>query len=282
MPGSNQRAIEKAKGLAADSLVLDLEDAVAPQAKAEARKQVVKAVRAGGFGRREIIVRVNGMDTEWGRDDLTAVANTPLDGVLLPKVETPQDIQHAVEILDAAGGPPNLPLWFMAETPRGILGAESIAASSPRLTCLVVGTADLAKDLRVVKTPDRSPLLTSLSLCVLAARAHGLDVLDGVHELLNDETGFAAACRQGRELGFDGKTLIHPRQVEYANRAFSPSEEEIGAAKEIVDTWEAAHAAGHGVTVVRGRLAEKLHAEQARRILELAAAIAALSEDVAG
>jgi len=270
--------MEKAKGLAADALVLDLEDAVVPEAKAKARAQVVQAVEVGGFGRREIIVRVNGMDTEWGRDDLTAVAKTPVDGVLLPKVETPQDIHSATEVLDAAGGRPDLPLWFMAETPRGILGAEPIAASSPRLACLVVGTADLAKDLRVRKTPDRSPLMTSLSLCVLAARAHGLDVLDGVHEILDDGAGFTAACRQGRELGFDGKTLIHPRQIEAANCAFAPSEEEIRTAREIVDAWEAAHADGRGVTVDRGRLVEKLHAEDAKRILELAAAIAALSE----
>ncbi len=279
MPGSNARALEKAKELSADALILDLEDAVAPDAKPAARAQVVAAVRAGGFGRREVLVRVNGLDTEWGRDDLAAAATCGADGVVLPKVQAAEGVLRAIQALDAAGGPPDLPVWAMMETPLAMLNAAAIAGCHPRLAGLILGTADLAKDLGCVHTPDRLPFLTSFGLCLLAARAHGLAVLDGVHLELEDAAGLEAACRQGRELGFDGKTLIHPRQIAAANAAFAPTEAEVASARRLIAAHADAVAAGKGVVVVDGRLVERLHVEQARRVLALAEAVAAAGAD---
>jgi citrate lyase subunit beta/citryl-CoA lyase len=270
MPGSNARALEKARTLPADALILDLEDAVAPAAKAEARAAVLAAVRAGGYGPREVIVRVNGPGTPWGADDLNAVAHAGVDAVLLPKVESAEAVTAAVATLGPAPG-----LWCMLETPRGILNAASVAAASPRVAALVMGTSDLTKDLHARPGRDRVPLLMSLQLCVLAARAAGITALDGVHLDLDDDAGFAAACRQAADLGFDGKTLIHPRQVATANEVFAPAASEVDWARRVIAAHADAVAGGRGVVVLDGRLIENLHVEDARRILALAEAIAA-------
>src|SRR5260221_6347676 len=223
MPGSNPRALEKARILPADALIFDLEDAVAPDAKAAARETIAAAVGAGGYGKRELIVRVNGFDTAWAVADLTAAAPMPVHGVLLPKVESAAQVRLALSVLDRAGAPASLAIWCMMETPLGMLHAEEIAASSPRLGGFVMGTSDLAKDLHARHTRDRLPMLTALGLCLLAARAYGLAILDGVYLDLVDDDGFAASCRQGRDLGFDGKTLIHPKTIAAANAAFAPA-----------------------------------------------------------
>jgi citrate lyase subunit beta/citryl-CoA lyase len=275
VPGSNARALGKARALPADALILDLEDAVAPSAKAEARSLALAALRSGGFGRRELVLRVNGAGTPWGAADLEAAARSGAHAVLLPKVEGASDVRQAERALREAGAPPALALWCMIETPRGVLRAAEIAAASPRLACLVAGTTDLTKDLRARHTPERLEVLLSLSLVVLAARAHGLAALDGVHLHLDDQAGFEAACRQGRDLGFDGKTLIHPRTIEAANRAFAPAPEEVDRARRVMAAHAEAEAAGKGVAVVDGRLVEALHVEEARRVLALAEAIAA-------
>jgi citrate lyase subunit beta/citryl-CoA lyase len=277
MPGSNARALEKGRTLPADGLILDLEDAVAPSAKEEARGLVVSALAAGGFDGREVAVRVNGPGTPWGADDLAAVARSGADAVLLPKVESAADVRAAELALDAGGAPPALRLWCMIETPRGVLAAAEIAAATPRLACLVAGTSDLVKDLRARHTPGRAEVLTSLSLIILAARANGLAALDGVHLDLADDAGLEAACRQGRDLGFDGKTLIHPRTIAAANRVFAPDAEEVLQARRIIAAHAQAEAAGKAVAVVDGRLVEALHVAEARRVVALAEAIAARS-----
>jgi citrate lyase subunit beta/citryl-CoA lyase len=276
VPGSNARALAKAGALAADVLIVDLEDAVAPGAKEEARRAAVEAIRAG-MGRAEIVLRVNSMETPWGAADLAAAAGSGADAVLLPKVEGADAVREAGRHLEGAGAPGSMALWAMLETPRGILHAEEVAFSSPRLACLVAGTSDLVKDLRARHTPGRTEVLASLSILVLAARASGLSVLDGVHLDLDDEAGFAAACRQGRDLGFDGKTLIHPRTLAAANLEFTPGEEELALARRVIEAHAAAEAAGKGVVVVDGRLVEALHVAEARRAVALAAAIRARS-----
>jgi citrate lyase subunit beta/citryl-CoA lyase len=277
MPGSNARALEKARSLPADGLILDLEDAVAPDAKASARDQVRAAILAGGYAPREVILRVNGLVTPWGHADLEAAATAGADAVLLPKVESADAVRQALAVLDGAGGPADLPIWCMMETPRAMLRAEEIASASPRVAALVMGTSDLAKELHAAHTALRLPMITALSLCLLAARANGLAILDGVFLDLQDEEGFAASCRQGAELGFDGKTLIHPKQIEAANRAFAPGEEEIARARRIIEAHEAAARAGKGVVLVDGRLVENLHVAEARRQVQLAEMIAAQS-----
>jgi citrate lyase subunit beta / citryl-CoA lyase len=277
MPGSNARALEKARSLPADGLVLDLEDAVAPGAKEEARTRVIAAVRDGGYGRREVVVRVNGLDTAWGRDDLAGVATSGADAVLLPKVDSPKTVEDALGVLDAHGAPSRLAVWCMLETPRGILNAPAIASASPRVGALVMGTSDLTKDLRARHTRDRAPLLLSLELCVLAARATGITALDGVHLDLEDDVGFAAACRQAADLGFDGKTLIHPRTIAMANEIFAPSASDVDWARRVVAAHAEAVAQGRGVVLLDGRLIENLHVEDARRVIALADAIAAMA-----
>jgi citrate lyase subunit beta/citryl-CoA lyase len=276
MPGANVRALEKARGLPADGLIFDLEDAVAPDAKPAARDAVAAALAAGGYGKRELVLRVNALDTEWGADDLRAAARMPLDAVLLPKVETAERMCETIAALDQADAPAELAIWCMIETPRGVLAAAEIAAA-PRVTALVMGTSDLTKDLGALTLPDRLPLLISLQLVLLAARAQGLTALDGVHLDLADEAGFAAVCAQGRALGFDGKTLIHPKQIVPANTAFAPSANEVAQARKIITAHEEALAAGKGIVVVDGRLVENLHVDAARRTLALAEAIAELS-----
>lgn len=273
MPGANARALDKARTLDADALILDLEDAVAPDAKAQARAQVAAALREGGYGRRECIVRVNALDTPWGADDVRAIAQAGAHAVLLPKVESADQLAVLAQALDAAGAPADLPLWAMAETPLGFLRLDAIAGGHPRLAAIVVGTSDLVKDLHARHTPSRTETLLARSLAVMAARAHGLAVLDGVHLDLNDDTGLQDACRQGRDQGFDGKTLIHPRQIAAANAAFAPTPEELDSARKRLEAWRAAQAEGKGVAVVDGALVENLHAQEAERVLALAAAI---------
>ena len=274
MPGSNARALEKGRSLPADGLILDLEDAVAPDAKELARGQVCEAVGAGGYGRRELVIRVNGLDTPWGLDDLIAAAKSGADAILLPKVGGADMVEQAVAVLEAHDAPAGLDIWCMMETPIGMLRAEEIAGADRRAACLVMGTSDLAKDLHAAHTRDRLPMLTSLGLCLLAARAHGVAILDGVHLDLADDEGFVHSCHQGVQLGFDGKTLIHPKTIAAANQAFAPSDDEIAWSRKIIDAHAAAEAAGKGVLVVDGRLVENLHVEAARRQVALAEAIA--------
>ncbi|HEX2526025.1 MAG TPA: CoA ester lyase [Geminicoccus sp.] len=273
MPGSNARALEKAKTLAADALILDLEDSVAPDAKDAARALVAQSVAAGGYGHRELIVRVNGLDTPWGHADLVDAATMGADGVLLPKVSDVELVRRAVDILDGAGGAPDLPIWCMMETARAMFRADQIA-DHPRVDCLVMGTSDLAKELHAAHTPLRLPMITSLGLCLLAARAAGVSILDGVSLDLQDEDGFRDACIQGAELGFDGKTVIHPKQLEAANAAFAPSPEAVDRAHKMIAAFEEARAAGKGVVVVDGKLVENLHVAEAKRLVALADAIA--------
>jgi len=275
MPGSNQRALEKARTLPADALILDLEDAVAPAQKEQARANVVAAVNEGNYGRRELVIRINALDSAWGEADLQAVAGSRAEAVCLPKVESAQQVQAVAERLDRYGAA-DMAIWAMMETPRGILNADAIAQAHPRLAALVMGTSDLAKELRVPHTPDRLGFLASLGACVLAARANGLDVLDGVHLDINDEAGLRVACEQGRVLGFDGKTLIHPGQIAAANTVFAPDQAAVDRSQRILEVWAQAEREGLGVALLDGKLIENLHAAEARRVLAIADAIAEL------
>lgn len=276
MPGSNARALEKARALPADGLILDLEDAVAPDAKELARKQVCEAVVAGGFGMRELIIRVNALSTKWGYDDIAMASKSGANALLLPKVESADAIRHMEAIMRANGAPESMTIWAMMETPRSILESQRIAESTPRMECFVMGTSDLAKELDCAHTHERLPFMVSLGLCLLAARAAGLAILDGVYLDLNDEAGFEFACRQGHELGFDGKTLIHPKQLGPCNQVFTPKPEDVAWSRRIIDAHAAAAARGEGVVVVEGKLVENLHVESARRIVGMADAITAM------
>ncbi len=272
MPGSNARAMEKARTIPADALILDLEDAVAPDAKQVAREQVCAALREGGYGKREMIVRVNALDTPWGLADLTAAAAVKPDAVLIPKVSSPAVLHQAEALLDAHGAH-DTALWAMMETPLGILHAESIASATPRLAVFIMGTNDIAKEVRAAHTPMRLPMITSLGLCLLAARAFGVGIIDGVYNDFKDEEGFAAICRQGLELGMDGKTLIHPSQVVPCNEIFSPAMAEVEMARKIIAEFARPENAGKGVITVDGRMTELLHAEMAKRTVAIADAI---------
>jgi citrate lyase subunit beta/citryl-CoA lyase len=277
MPGANTRALEKARTLPADALIFDLEDAVAPDAKEAARDTVVAAARSRGYGRREIVIRANGLATPWGREDIMAIATSGADAVLVPKLESAADVAAVIELLDEAGAPPSMAIWGMMETPRGVLRAEEIASAAPRLACFVMGTNDLVKDLRARHTPLRLPMLVALGTAMLAARASGMAILDGVYNDIQDSAGFRAACVQGLEMGFDGKTLIHPSQVGPCNEVFAPTAADLDMARRIVAAFETARAAGKGVVTVDGRMIENLHVEQAERQLALARAIAELA-----
>ncbi len=279
MPGSNTRALEKARTLAADGLILDLEDAVAPDAKEQARANVAAA--AGQYGQREVLIRVNGLNTPWGHADIVAAAAAGADGILIPKVESADTVRQVEAIMVAAGAPGSMAIWCMMETPPGMLHAETIAGASARLGGFVMGTSDLAKDLHCHHTAMRLPMITSLGLCLLAARAHGLAIVDGVYLDLDDAEGFEAACRQGLELGFDGKTLIHPKTVATANRVFAPGEDDVAWSRRIIEAHAEATREGKGVVVVDGKLVENLHVANARRLVALAEAIAALEADLA-
>jgi citrate lyase subunit beta/citryl-CoA lyase len=274
MPGANERALEKAKTLPTDALILDLEDSVAPDAKADARKRVAAAAAGGEYGHREVTIRVNAPGTPWHADDLRAAAEAGPDAVVVPKVDSPGTV-HAIEAaLEAAGAPDRTAIWAMIETPVAMLDARAVAAASERLTVLVMGTNDLAKELNAEHVPGRAPLLTGLSLALLAARATGKAILDGVYNDVQDAPGFEAEALQGRQFGFDGKTLIHPRQLEPCNRIFAPAEEEIDRSRRIITAFQEATSQGRGVVTVDGRMIENLHVEQARRVLALAEAIA--------
>ena len=273
MPGSNARALEKAKTIPADALILDLEDAVAPDAKAEARQQVCDAAASGEYGRRVVTIRVNGLDTEWHEADVRAAAAARPDAIVVPKVGSAQDVLQVENALMSAGADGSVTIWAMIETPSAILQAEQIASATPRLTTFVMGTNDLLSELRALHTPDRSSLTYSLAQCVLAARAHGKTILDGVYNDVKDDAGFAAECSQGRVLGFDGKTLIHPSQVEPCNTAFAPSDKDIEHARAVIEAFDAAVREGKGVATVNGKLIENLHVADARRVLAFAEAI---------
>lgn len=277
MPGANERALDKATGLPADALILDLEDAVAPDAKADARDRVCEAAASGRYGRREVTIRINGVGTAWHDDDLRAAAAAGPAAVVVPKVDSAGTV-HAIEkALEAAGAPDHTAIWAMIETPLAMLHAEEVCAASNRLTALVMGTNDLAKELQAEHVPGREPLLTGLGLSLLAARATGKVILDGVYNDIRDAEGFEAECVQGRRMGFDGKTLIHPSQIEPCNRVFAPTAEEVERAGRIIAAFEEAQAEGRGVVTVDGRMVENLHVEQARRTLALQEAIEALA-----
>ncbi len=274
MPGANTRALEKGRSLPADGLILDLEDAVAPDAKVQARENVVKALAEGGYGKREILLRINALETPWGQADAFAAAKSKADAILIPKVESAAQVRQVESIMEQAGAPDSQTIWCMMETPLGMLHAEEIAKSSKRLAGFVMGTSDLAKDLRCLHTPMRLPMVTSLSLCLLAARAYGLSIVDGVYLNLEDDEGFAASCVQGKEFGFDGKSLIHPKTVAKANEVFAPSTEDVAWARKIIAAHAEAESQGKGVVVVDGKLIENLHVAAAKRQVELSDAIA--------
>jgi citrate lyase subunit beta/citryl-CoA lyase len=274
MPGSNARALEKARSLPADALILDLEDAVAPDAKETARQQVCKAVKTGGYGMRELIIRVNGLATPWGYADIAAAASSGADAILLPKVESADAIRQLETVMVDNGAPESMTIWAMMETPRSILRAPRIGEASRRIECLVMGTSDLAKALDCAHTRERLPMIPSLGICLLVARDAGLAILDGVYLDLNDDEGFEYACQQGAELGFDGKTLIHPKTIAVANRVFTPSPTDVDWSRKIIAAHAEAAAEGKGVVVVDGMLIENLHVESAKRLVAMADAIA--------
>ncbi|MEX0428194.1 CoA ester lyase [Nocardioides sp. DS6] len=274
MPSSNERALEKAKTLPVDALILDLEDAVAPDAKAQARENAAAAVTSGEYGAKELTIRINGADTEWHADDLKAAAAAGPAAIVVPKVNSADAVRTLVDAFDAAGVPETTALWAMIESPYAILHAEEIAAASDRLTVLVLGTNDLVKELYVDHVPGRTNLVASLQLAVLAARATGKVVLDGVYNDVKDVDGYLAEVAQGRDFGFDGKTIIHPGQIEGANAGFAPSPEAVEKAQGLIAAWE--EGAGKGVVTYQGKMVENLHVESAKRTLSIAEAIAAL------
>ncbi|MCW2786590.1 MAG: mcl2 [Marmoricola sp.] len=274
MPSSNERALEKAKTIACDGLILDLEDAVAPEAKPEARLNAAAAVRSGEYGNRELTIRVNSIGTEWHDEDIRVAAAAGPAGIVVPKVSSADEVRSLVAAIEAAGAPEHTRLWAMVETPEAIFNVRELAAASPRLAVLVMGTNDLVKETYSEHVPGRAPLLTALSLSLLAARAAGIAILDGVYNDVKNLDGFLAECAQGRQFGFDGKTLIHPGQVEGANEAFAPSEQAVEDARGLIAAWDERTT---GVVTYNGRMVENLHVESAQRTLSIAEAIAALS-----
>jgi citrate lyase subunit beta/citryl-CoA lyase len=280
MPGSNARALEKARTLPADGIILDLEDSVAPDAKVSARSQVAAAVTAKGFGRREVIVRVNGRDTAWWLEDIDMAAKARPDGILVPKVESMRDLNAIADRLGDIGADHAIRVWIMIETPLAVLRVEELAAaardSEMRLAGLVIGPNDIARETRLRMTPGRPAMVPALMACVFAAHAHGIDVLDGVYNNFADTAGFAGECAQARDMGFDGKTLIHPSQIEPCNAAFTPPAEDVAAAREILAEFAKPENAGRGTIQIRGQMVERLHMEMARRTVEIADAIKAM------
>jgi (3S)-malyl-CoA thioesterase len=272
IPGSKPRALDKARGLAVDAIIFDLEDAVSADEKAAARDTLAEALATGGYGARMKIIRINALDTIWGADDARAAVSMGADAILLPKVSAPADLDALAEITGDA------PLWAMMETPLGMLNAAAIAAH-PMLHGMVMGTNDLAKELQTRFRADRLPLQTGLGLCLLAAKAHGLAIVDGVYNAFKDDAGLDVECTQGRDMGFDGKTLIHPAQIDIANAAFSPSDTEIDLARRQIEAFDAVEASGQGVAVVDGRIVENLHIVTARETLAKAEAIATLAAE---
>lgn len=278
MPGANDRALEKARSLPADALILDLEDSVAPDAKLAARDKVIAAVKSGGYGAREIVIRVNALDTPWGADDLKAAASVKADAILVPKVSRPGDMVSAAKLLKANAAPAETRLWAMMETPLAILNARDIAGAAAeadqRFSCLVLGTNDLLKESRARALGDRFAIVPWLAMSVLAARAFDLDVIDGVYNDFKDETGFRAECEQGRTLGMDGKTLIHPSQIEPCNEIFSPGADEVQWSGKVIAAFALPEHAGKGVITVDGRMVERLHLAMAERVVAISEAIA--------
>jgi citrate lyase subunit beta/citryl-CoA lyase len=275
MPGANVRALEKAKTIDADALILDLEDSVAPDSKVQGRDNVCAAVKSGEYGHRELAIRVNSIGTEWHDDDIKAAAAAGPDAILVPKVESAEQVLQLVAAIEAGGAPEHTQLWAMIETPRALLHAEEIAAAHERLTVIVMGTNDIVNETYGLHVAGRNPVvLTSLSWTLLAVRAAGKVIIDGVYNDVKNEEGFAAEARQGREMGFDGKTLIHPAQVEPCNEAFSPSEADIERAQGLISTFEEAKAAGQGVVTFNNKMVEELHVRDAKRILAFAQALA--------
>jgi citrate lyase subunit beta / citryl-CoA lyase len=283
--GSNAKALAKASALPADALILDLEDSVAPDQKIAARERVVEAMRAGGFGSREVIIRVNGPHTPWGEDDLAAASTAGPDAILLPKVDGPGAVMVAARMLREAGAPDRTRLWAMMETPNAILNAGSIASvaadPSSRLSVMVMGLNDLAKETRARLTSGRRTMTAWLASCVVAARAHGVDIIDGVFNDIRDLDGFREECLQGRDMGLDGKTLIHPSQIDICNEVFAPTSAEVESAAAIIDAFALPENTGKGVIQLNGRMVELLHADMARRTLAIADAIAARSKAAA-
>lgn len=276
MPGSNERALDKAKTLPCDMVLMDLEDGVAPDAKDAARRRLVATVKAGGYAPREVLVRVNAFGSKWFEDDVDNIALSGADGIIIPKTDDAATVQAAAKRMDKAGAPRSMTVWCMIETARGVLNAPAIAAAHPRLGGFIFGAADLSKDLRALHTPDRMPVMMAMQMCVLAARANGLSVLDSPHFDLSDDEGFRAACAQARTLGFDGKALIHPKTIADANAAFGPTRDELNRARRIIDAHRMALAAGQGVTLLDGKLVEGLHVIEAERLIALADAIVAI------
>jgi len=274
IPGSKERALDKARTLACDAIIFDLEDAVTPEEKPAARETLAQALKTGGYGNRFKVIRINGLDTPWGADDAAAATQMDTDAILLPKVNNPADL----DALTAITG--DIPLWAMMETPVGMINAAAIAAHS-KLQAMVMGTNDLAKDLQTRSRADRLPLMTGLGLCVLAAKAHDCAIMDGVYNAFKDDEGLKAESDQGRDMGFDGKTLIHPAQLAVANAAFSPSQEEADLARRQIAAFEEIEATGQGVAVVDGKIVENLHVATARETLEKLDAIEALNMDSA-
>ncbi|MBO6758190.1 MAG: CoA ester lyase [Roseibium sp.] len=281
MPGSNTRALEKAKTLDVDCLILDLEDAVAPDVKQDARQNITAAVKGGGYGDREVVIRVNGMDTPWAGDDLVAAVNAAPDAILIPKVNAPADLERVAQQLKVLDAPKGLELWAMMETPEAMLNAAAIGAcgkdAGVNLSCFIMGTNDLAKETGARLLPGRTVMIPWLMTCVAAARAGGIDIIDGVYNNFQDAEGFSAECAQGADMGMDGKTLIHPKQIEACHAAFSPSEDEIAWARRINAAFAEPENAGKGAIQVDGKMVERLHAEMGRRVIAIADAIAARS-----
>ncbi len=277
MPSSNERALEKAKTIACDGLILDLEDAVAPEAKPAAREAAAAAAASGDYGRRTVTIRVNGLGTQWHDDDIAAASQAGPAAIVVPKVDSADDVVRLVTAMEKAGAPDHTRLWAMVETPVAILDALAIARASERIGALVLGTNDLVKELYAEHVPGRAPILPSLHTALLAGRAAGIAVIDGVYNDVQDTEGFLAECEQGRQMGFDGKTLIHPGQVEGANAAFAPSEQAVEDARGLIAAWE--DGKGAGVVTFNGKMVENLHVESARRTLAIDEAIKALGTD---
>jgi citrate lyase subunit beta/citryl-CoA lyase len=281
LPGDNERALEKARTLAADSIIIDLEDSVAPTNKEKARNQAIAAIREGGFGSREVILRVNPIETPWGMGDLHAAIAVAPDAILIPKVSQSGDITGTAKVVKAADADPRIRLWAMIETPMGIISAREIAACAPdpdnRLSCFVLGTNDLLKESRALVSSNRFAVVPWLAMTLVAARAYGLDVIDGVYNDFKDDSGFRAECEHGRTLGMDGKTLIHPSQVVPCNEVFSPTDDEIAWARKIIKAFEDPENARKGVIVVEGKMVERLHLVMAKRVAAIAEAINARS-----
>jgi citrate lyase subunit beta/citryl-CoA lyase len=277
MPGANPRALEKGRSVPADCLIMDVEDGVLPENKAQARENILAALAQGGYGGREKIIRINELGTEWFEADIAAASRSGVDGVLIPKVDGPDTVRRVHQLLGAAGAPAEFGIWCMLETPLGILNARDTAQASNRLRVFTLGAADLSKELHAdLHAPDRLPLATSIGLCILAARAFGLGLLDAPHFDLSDDEGFERACRQGKAFGFHGKTLLHPKTIAVANDIFGPSADEISWARRITDAWNNAAAEGKDVTLVDGKLIEGLHVAEASQVIALADRIAAL------